>query len=92
MPRADTFATIPAARARRFGRLALLLLLAWPAAGGGQAAPPDPMEARRLRYLEIELRQLGQVEKQNLGPMRLGAGVLGILVGGAALARGLRTS
>jgi hypothetical protein len=83
----------PAARARRFGRLVLLVLLAWllawPAAGGAQAAPPlaavaavDPVEARRLRYLEIELRQLGQVEKKDLGPMRLGAGV----VAAAALA------
>lgn len=86
MPSADTFTTIPALRARRIGRLALLLVLAWPLAAllgasgaRAQTAAADPAHAsntRRLRYLEIELRQLGQVEKKDLGPMRLGAGVL----------------
>jgi hypothetical protein len=71
---------------RRFGALLCLALLvgspvvAMPAAQTGRARPPapaaDPFEARRLVYLETELRQLRKVPKQSLGPMRLGAGVV----------------
>ncbi len=84
---------VPAGLPRRFGRPALLLALllgliatlfsAGPV--GAQAAAPAPApdsEARRLRFLEIELRQLEGIEKKSLGPMRLGAGA----VAAAALA------